>query len=297
MAQVLRRVGAGKLLRCALLSELGTDLVHPLVEATKTTGGWLLNGRKSFATMVPAAQYLEVTCRFTDAQGNARRALAGLPADSLGVNIIQNWDAMGMRSSGSHDVVFSDCFVPEGSLVDGGPWGEWTEPFLTSNMAFAMGLAGAFLGLAEAARDIAVATVKTRRRGPQGAIVAEHYAMQHSIAEIEMDLAVARAILERSTLAADALYQQYPAGNVPLAEVHALMKDFQCAKLVVTRKAIDIVDRALTVSGGSGYLSRHPLSRIYRDVRAGPFMQPFSPNDAYEYIGKVTLGLDSTIRS
>ena len=69
------------------------------------------------------------------------------------------------------------------------------------------------------------------------------------------------------------------------------MKDFQCAKWFVTNRAVAIVDRAITASGGSGYLSRSPLSRMYRDVRAGPIMQLYSPNEQFEYIGKVTLDL------
>jgi alkylation response protein AidB-like acyl-CoA dehydrogenase len=66
-------------------------------------------------------------------------------------------------------------------------------------------------------------------------------------------------------------------------------------KYVVNRKAIDIVDKAMIVCGGAAYMSKHPLARLYRDVRAGPFMQPFSPYEAFEYIGKIALGLDPQI--
>ena len=150
----------------------------------------------------------------------------------------------------------------------------------------------AFLGIAEAARDLVVQTVTSRRRGPNSRSVAEGPAIQHLIAEIEIDLAAARAMLARTATMADAFFSRHPAGTASLGELHELMKDFQCTKWFVNRKAIEIVDRALTASGGAGYLSTNPLARLYRDVRAGPFMQVFSPNEAFEYIGKVALGID-----
>ena len=70
---------------------------------------------------------------------------------------------------------------------------------------------------------------------------------------------------------------------------HALMRDYQSAKWVVNRDAIQIVNQAMDLAGGGGYLARNPLSRLYRDVRAGPFMQPHSRIDAREYIGRVLL--------
>jgi alkylation response protein AidB-like acyl-CoA dehydrogenase len=288
----LRRIGAGQLLMCACVSEAGTDILHPQLEATKTDGGWLLNGQKIFATMSPAAQLLDISFRFRDVQGVERLAMASVPHNSPGLEIKNNWDALGMRGSGSHDVVFTNCFIPDTALLDLGVWGEWSEPYLTGNMTIAMGLAGVFLGIAEAARDLIVEAVKTRRKGPSGRTLATRYAIQHLIAEIEIDLAASRAMLGRTAMVADAFFSQHLVEGIPLDGLHELMKDFQCAKWFVNRKAIDIVDRALTASGGAGYLSRHPLSRLYRDVRAGPFMQPFSPNEAFEYIAKVTLGLD-----
>jgi alkylation response protein AidB-like acyl-CoA dehydrogenase len=199
-----------------------------------------------------------------------------------------------MRGSGSHDVVFTDCFIPAVDVTRCGPYGEYAEWYLIGTMAPNLGLVAVFLGIAEAARDYALGLV-TSRRSRSGRVLAESPAIQHTVAEIEIDLAASRAMLARTAQAADALLAAHPPRTAPLAALHALHKDFQCAKWFVQRKAIEIVDRALQLSGGSGYLSRSPLARLYRDVRAGPFMQPFSPNEAFQYIGKVTLGLDPRI--
>ena len=69
------------------------------------------------------------------------------------------------------------------------------------------------------------------------------------------------------------------------------MRDYQCAKWIVNQNALHIVSRAMDVCGGGAFMSGHELSRLYRDVRAGPFMQPFSPTEAREYIGRIALGL------
>jgi len=286
----LRDMASGKTVVAALLSEAGTDLVHPLVEATKTNGGWLLNGRKIFGTLCEAATVFEITCRFQDESGDYQRAIATVPSNAKGLEIQNDWNAMGMRASGSHSVSISDCFVSEGALVVAGPWGVWNEGILVSTGVINLALVAAFLGIAEQAHEIAMTSIKGRRRGADQTALADSPAIQHTVAEMEIDLAAARAILGRSARAADDYLSTHADSEVMLADLLDMAKDIQVAKWFVTRKAVDIVDKAMTLSGGSGYLGSNTLSRLYRDVRAGPFMQPFSPNEAFEFVGKVSLG-------
>jgi alkylation response protein AidB-like acyl-CoA dehydrogenase len=103
--------------------------------------------------MSPAASLMSIACRVPDPQGGYLRAYATLPGGSAGMEVKNNWDALGMRASGSHDIVFQDCFVPDAAVREDGPWGEWSERTLAGQMAFNMGLVGAFLGIAETARE------------------------------------------------------------------------------------------------------------------------------------------------
>jgi L-evernosamine nitrososynthase len=293
LAGHLRQIVARRLLMSSAVAEPGTDILHPTVEAVRSEGGgWRLSGRKMFGTLSPAAQLFQVTCKI-DSPDGPRFGMATVPRALPGVEIQDNWDALGMRASGSHDVRFKDCVLPTFAVADLGPWGTWSEAYLSGNILITLGLVAVFLGIAEAAHDLAVEAVTTRKKG--GRTLAERPAIQHLVAEMEIDQAASRAVLERTATAADGYFRSHSAGAWSMEELHELMKDFQCTKWFVTRKAIDIVDRAMTASGGAGYFSNNPLSRLYRDVRAGPFMQPFSPNEAFEYIGRVTLRLPPAV--
>jgi alkylation response protein AidB-like acyl-CoA dehydrogenase len=274
----------------ANVTEPGTDVRHPLVEATKVDGGWSITGRKIFGTLSPVADVFFVPVRTQAADGGPTAGFAVVFRGTAGQTILQNWDALGMRASGSHDIVYDNCVVPDGVVTIDQQWGEENELGLLIATAGNEGLLGCFLGIAEAARDQVIAMAKSRRKAPSGRPIAERYGIQHQVAEMETDLETCRAVIERAGRMIDFhLFERAPS-EVTLEGLHELNRTFQCAKLVANRKAIDVVDRALTISGGAGYMSNSPLSRLYRDVRAGPFMQPLSPNEAYEYIGKVTLG-------
>jgi alkylation response protein AidB-like acyl-CoA dehydrogenase len=293
---VLKPLGSG-IIAMGNATEPGTDIRHPLTEATRVDGGWSISGRKIFGTLSPLANLFFVTARTRQPDGTYLSGFALVPRGAPGQEIKDNWDALGMRASGSNDIVYENCIVPENLFVVGGAWGEQSEQGLIMSTAGTYPLAATFVGIAEAARDIVVEMARTRRKAPSGRLIAERPTIQHFVAEMDVDLAICRAMLDRSGKLLDAYLCDRPVAEVTMDQLHQLNKDYQCTKLVTNGKAIEVVDRALTVSGGAGYMSANPLSRLYRDVRAGPFMQAFSPNEAYEYIGKVALGLDPTLEN
>jgi alkylation response protein AidB-like acyl-CoA dehydrogenase len=146
-----------------------------------------------------------------------------------------------------------------------------------------------FLGIAERARELAVQGARSQSKSKLGGALAESSGVQHLLGEIDIDLAAARAALGETARSLDALLAD--GGPTTPEAAHGCMRDYQCAKWIVNQNAIRIVSRAMDVCGGGAFMSRHELSRLYRDVRAGPFMQPFSPTEAREYVGRIALGL------
>ena len=114
-------------------------------------------------------------------------------------------------------------------------------------------------------------------------------------AENLVDLSACRAVFSRTASLIDRAPRSQP--DVPWSErrVRFLFGEAQSAKLFVGEAAIRIVDRALALSGGAGYLNGNPLARAYRDVRALPFMHPLGANRAYAFLGQLAIGREPSL--
>ncbi len=294
VGQLLRGVVAGTVGFCGANSEIGTDPMHPRTEVRKDGGAWLLNGTKAFATASPIATHLNVMARWASEDRGERLVVATVPTALPGVTINDDWDAMGMRATGSPTVTFENVRLPAPLVRDSGPLGVWNPDsvlFIFLGTAGGLGQAAAFLGIAEAAQDYTIDRATTARKGSRR--LAERSAVQQLVAESEIALSASVALLQDFGRRQEGRLREIRAAR-DVAEMHQLQRECQIARRFATEAAVGVVDRAMTVLGGSAYMSDSPISRMYRDVRAGPVM-PMSPIDVYEYIGKVTLGKEPDI--
>jgi L-evernosamine nitrososynthase len=261
---------------CTAISELGQDLTRPSTTARRMPDGWRIDGRKAFCTMSPAATILFTAVTFEGEDGSERYGYAQIPPGAAGVEIHGDWDALGMRSSGSHSVSFTGVDVPHAALRGGFAAGD-ADAYMDRNLVAGLFHASASLGIAESAAAAAA--------GPLAARAEPDARSRMLVAENAIELAACRATLARACTLVD------ESGE----DVTALFAEAQAAKAFVNEAAARIVDRALAASGGAGYLNGHPLARAYRDVRAGSFMHPLGANRAYELLGDVALGREHAL--
>jgi alkylation response protein AidB-like acyl-CoA dehydrogenase len=248
----------------------------PTTIAERTESGWVINGRKRWASMAPALTYLVTMATVVDGDAPPRRGNFLIPANTPGVRVEKTWDNLGMRGTASDDVVFTNVAVPfealvpiDGSDVPGDGFG-WS----------AFGGAAVFLGVGQAARDEAVRFARERRPSGMSGPIAELQTIQHRIARIELDLLEARILL----YATAEWWLAHP------GERNANMWRLAAAKYAVTTAVIRATDEALKVAGSAGLAATSPLQRYFRDARTA-IGQPPIEDVALTTIGKAALGL------
>ena len=187
--ETLEQIARDGVVFAAAVSELGQDLTRPATTATRTDGGLdRIDGRKIFCTMSPAADVLYTAVTFADERRAASAtATRWCRATTPGVVVHDDWDALGMRASGSHSVTFDDVELPAAALRGGFPTGE-PVPYMERNLTAGLFHASASLGIAESAHDLAMRKLgqrATNGNGRDGVLAAES----------TIELAACRAVL------------------------------------------------------------------------------------------------------
>jgi alkylation response protein AidB-like acyl-CoA dehydrogenase len=280
-ASSLKEIVDDGVVLAAAISEPGQDLTRPGTVATRTKSGWRIDGRKMFCTMSPAATDLYVSVTYADGDGVERYAYAMVPTDARGVVVNDDWDALGMRASGSNSISLEGVELPESGVRGGFRAGDQT-PYMERNLVAGLFHAAVALGIAESADGIA-------RRGVAGRINGDARPRMQ-VADNAIDLTASRGVLSRAAALIDEHRAANQASDGSAEQLGALFAEAQAAKAFVNEAAARVVERALALSGGAGYVNGSPLARAYRDVKAGSFMHPLGANRAYDYLGRVALG-------
>lgn len=234
--------------------ELGTPLrgALPATVARKVPGGWRISGTKLYSTGAPILTWLSVWARTDDAEPQVGAWI--VPAGTEGVEIRPVWNHIGMRASGSHEVVFHDVFVPDGHKGDVRPPAEWAVPdevVIAWNAAL---FATVYDSIARAARDWLLGFLHSRTpTALGGAALSTLPRLQEAVGAIEALLQTNRVLLRSLAAAVDG-------GTVP--PVH----ESQLVKYTVTNNAIAAVSKAVEITGNPGLTRDNPLERHYRDV-------------------------------
>ncbi|MEZ0212967.1 MAG: acyl-CoA dehydrogenase family protein, partial [Xanthobacteraceae bacterium] len=161
VAPLLKRV-AGE--RLVLLSSGGSDWIEGAGTAEAVEGGFKITARKVFTSAAPAGDLL-MTGAVLDEGGTRSVLHFGVPMSSPHVSIVPSWKALGMRGTGSHDVIIKGHVVPDAAVALRRTQGEWHMLFhIISMVAFPL-IYAAYLGVAESARDIAVGLAKRHAQG------------------------------------------------------------------------------------------------------------------------------------
>jgi alkylation response protein AidB-like acyl-CoA dehydrogenase len=245
--------------------------------ARRVQGGFVVNGRKIFASLAGHADCYGILC--TEVQGRDRPSrrdtlYLAVPAKAPGVAVEGDWDPLGMRGTVSRNLVFRDVLVEEeAALMPPGLYHQaatrWPHMFLT--------LSPTYMGLAQAAYDFAVAYLRGEVPGTPPVKRRMYPTKQIAVAQM-------RVMLE----ATKSLWFQAITDARPDPTKEQVLRAW-AAQHTVMENANAIATLALRTCGGQSMLKSLPLERIYRDSRCGSLMLPWTAELCLDRLGRDCL--------
>jgi alkylation response protein AidB-like acyl-CoA dehydrogenase len=269
-APLLRRIAAEQLV---LVSTGASDWLDSSGRAERVDGGYHVSARKVFGSGSPAGDLLMTSAPYEDPQAGPSVLHFPVPLGAEGVTVLDNWRTMGMRATGSNDVLLDRVFVPDDEVTLRRPRGRW-HPFLNLSVIVATPLVmSVYLGVAEASRDLALQQLRCKRDDPD---------VWHLVGELENALIAGQLAVQ---------------GMVELCADYAFVPDVPTANAVLARKAIAARsllaagEKALEAVGGAGLFRGLGLERLLRDLHGAQF-HPLPEKRQLRFTGRVALGLE-----
>ena len=265
----LRKIAAENLV---LVSSGGSDWLEGSGELTKVEDGYRFNARKVFGSGSPAGDLLLTTGVYNDPESGPSVLHFAVNLHDEGVTVLNDWDTLGMRGTGSNSIKIEDVFIPEAGVSLSRPQGVWHKFFdVISPIAWSL-VMSVYLGVAESARDIAFERATSKK---------DDTTIQEQVGAMGNELLIAQtAIAEIVRMAA--------ADGPPNQEQSSLV---YAHKTNGTNAAVGTVEKAMAVAGGQGYFRGMGLERRFRDIQAAKY-HPFQEPRQHRFSGRIALGLE-----
>jgi alkylation response protein AidB-like acyl-CoA dehydrogenase len=243
--------------------------------AKKVEGGYLVTGRKLFATLAGVADYYGVLCTLdTPGASQADALYLAVPADSMGVTVSGDWDPLGMRATVSRNLEMKDVFVRDSARLL--PEGRYFEASQRCPHMFAT-LAAPYMGIAQAAYDFTVQYLRAELPGMPPVPRRMYPTKQQAVAQMRIMLEQARA-----------LFLQTARDARPDPDTDTRMR-LLTGHYTIMESANAVCTLAIRTCGGASMLKSLPLERLYRDSRCGSLMLPWTAELCLDQLGRDCL--------
>jgi butyryl-CoA dehydrogenase len=252
----LPRLARGEILGAFCLTEpqAGSDAAAISTSATRHGKAYRLNGTKSWVTNGGEAALYVVFAK-TDPSASARGVTAFLVEPSFpGFRVARYEDKMGLRTSRSAEITFTDCAVPEENRL--GEEGQGLKIALELLDGGRVGIAAQAVGIAQGALEASAAFAKQRRAF--GKTIGDFQAIQWMLADMQTEIEAARALVQNAAWLRDQSLDQGALRIGPPASR---------AKLFAGEMVNRVVYKAVQIHGSLGYSRESDVERMYRDAR------------------------------
>jgi len=243
--------------------------------AKAVDGGYVINGKKIFASLAGAADFYGVLCTLDKPGATQRDSLyLAVPAESEGVRVVGDWDPLGMRGTVSRTLLLHDVFVPTTARLM--PEGLYFQAASRFPHMFAT-LSPTYMGIAQAAYDFTVAYLRAEVPGMPKVLRRMYPTKQIAVAEMRVKLEQTRSLFLQNAF--DAAVDPDKDSRMRLYAAH----------YTIMENAQALAALAIRTCGGQSMLKSLPLERLYRDARCGSLMLPWTAELCIDRLGRECL--------